>query len=116
MPIAEPDVEVPEGNYAKGQKLFKAKCQACHAVVKGIAASGPNLNGILSGSYPSAGDPKHTYSSALGKAGFTWTDKHMWAFLDNPKKHIPGNQMQFAGAKKAKEKSDLIEFLRQSNA
>ena len=54
MGIVEPNVEVPEGDVKKGQKLFKAKCGQCHTVNKGgESKSGPNLHGLfgkLSGS------------------------------------------------------------------
>jgi cytochrome c2 len=42
--IAEPDVEVPEGNVKKGAKLFKSKCAQCHTQTAAEGhKQGPNL-------------------------------------------------------------------------
>lgn len=44
----EPDVVVPEGNSAKGAKLFKSKCAQCHTLNKGMHAIGLNsFTGII---------------------------------------------------------------------
>ncbi|ETW34305.1 hypothetical protein PFTANZ_04985 [Plasmodium falciparum Tanzania (2000708)] len=34
MSRPEPQVQVPEGDYKKGAKLFKAKCAQCHTINK----------------------------------------------------------------------------------
>jgi cytochrome c len=44
-------------------------------------------------------------------SGITWSDKHLWMYLLNPGKHIPGNKMSFAGISGETEKAHLIAFL-----
>merc|ERR1712190_538677 len=110
MPIAEPDVEVPEGDVRKGAKLFKAKCAQCHPIEKGgNAKQGPPLWGLIgrqSGSVDGFG-----YSEANKNSGIVWSDKHLFEYLINPKKYMPGTKMVFAGIKKDKERADLIAFM-----
>eukprot|EP00931_Biecheleriopsis_adriatica_P114692 TRINITY_DN9060_c0_g1_i3.p1 TRINITY_DN9060_c0_g1~~TRINITY_DN9060_c0_g1_i3.p1 ORF type:complete len:115 (+),score=36.97 TRINITY_DN9060_c0_g1_i3:62-406(+) len=110
MPVPEPDIEVPEGDIKKGAKLFKAKCAQCHTIEKGgNVKQGPPLWGLIgrqSGTCDGFG-----YSEANKNSGIIWSDKHLYEYLLNPKKYIPGTKMVFAGIKKEKERADLIAFM-----
>merc|ERR1712190_657788 len=85
MPIAEPQVDVPEGDVKKGAKLFKAKCAQCHTIEKGgNSKQGPPLWGLIgrqSGTVDGFG-----YSEANKNSGIVWSDKHLFEYLINPKK------------------------------
>ena len=110
MGIPEPDVQVPEGDVKKGAKLFKAKCAQCHTVEKGgNAKQGPPLWGLMgrqSGTVEGFG-----YSEANKNSGIVWSGKHLFQYLIDPKKYMPGTKMVFAGVKKEGERADIVAFM-----
>lgn len=68
---------------AAGRKAFQ-HCANCHQVGPGARSDfGPQLNGILGRRAGSA--PDYAYSPALARAGFTWDEPRLAAFLrDHP--------------------------------
>ena len=103
---------------AKGERIARAKCTACHTLDKGqTAATGPNLYGIVGGKMGHMGDA-FNYSSAMKKmmaSNDTWTYENLWEFLGNPKAFMPGTAMTFVGLPKETERADVIAWLH-SNA
>ena len=78
---------MPEGNEAKGAKVFKTKCSQCHTVEAGGAhKQGPNLSGFY-GRQSGMADG-YSYSAANKKSGITWGDDTLFEYLENPKKYI----------------------------
>lgn len=105
-------IALAEGDAAKGERVFK-KCQACHAVGEGAEnKTGPVLNGLMG---RTAGVLEgYDFSPAMkafGEGGKTWTVEELDAFLANPRKHLEGTKMSFAGLRKEQERADVIAYL-----
>ncbi|WP_106752764.1 c-type cytochrome [Pannonibacter carbonis] len=97
---------------AGGEKAAK-KCAACHSFDKGGANKvGPNLWGIVD--RKPASHEGFSYSAAMvafGESNPAWTLEQLYAFLQNPKAHVPGTSMGFAGLKKSEERADMIVYM-----
>ena len=52
------------------------------------------------------------YSGPLKAKGGDWSYEELNAFITNPKAHIPGTIMAFAGIPQAGERADLLAYLR----
>jgi len=107
-----------DGDATKGAAVFK-KCAACHAVGPDAKNKvGPVLNGIVDAKWGHLGDG-YAYSKPLldGAAeGKVWDVATLDAYLEAPKKIIPGGKMAFPGLRKADERADVIAYLATFNA
>jgi cytochrome c len=59
--------------------------------------------------------PGFSYSPALtatGEAGLVWTEEQLDRFLAAPEDMLPGNQMGFFGLRDARDRADLIAYLK----
>ncbi|ORX73310.1 cytochrome c [Linderina pennispora] len=102
-----------EGNAKNGAKLFKTRCAQCHTVdAAGANKVGPKLHGIFG--RQSGTVEGYQYTDANVKAGVTWTEDSLFDYLENPKKYIPGTKMAFAGFKKAKDRNDVVTYLKEA--
>ena len=100
-------------SFEKGGTIYK-KCGACHNYEKGGKSKiGPNLWNIIN--RLKASSESFTYSNALAEFGGNWTYEELNNFLYKPKEYIKGTKMNFAGLKKAKDRADLIMWLRQQS-
>jgi len=85
------------------------KCASCHKLT-GSNGVGPYLNGVVGRNHGSVAD--YTYSEAMAaKSAEPWTPEALFAFLENPKKAIPGTKMAFAGLPKPEDRANVIAYL-----
>jgi len=94
------------GDATRGEKLF-ARCSACHSI-DNQTKFGPQLSGVLNrvaGTLPGA-----HYSKALSSSGITWTAQELDAFLEAPRKKVPGTIMT-TSVPDSQDRADIIAFL-----
>jgi cytochrome c len=91
-----------------GKQVF-SQCSVCHSV-DGTNGAGPTLKGIVGSK---AGEvPGFRFSRAMKGSSVSWDDKALDAFLADPQKVIPGNVMPFSGLADAKQRADVIAYLK----
>ncbi len=99
-------------NAARGERLYRA-CVACHSLEPNRNMTGPSLAEVWnrkSGSLASF--PR--YSPALKSGGIIWNDDTLDEWIKDPQHFIPGNTMTFPGMKDARERADLLTFLKEA--
>ena len=92
-------------------KMKFGMCRSCHTIVPGGAnLTGPNLHGVFG---RKAGTLEgYNYSDAVKSAGFVWDAEHLDKWLAEPRTFLPGTKMSFAGLRDAKDRTDLIAYLK----
>ncbi len=115
-PVGEPAAPAPEapvqaaGPDPSAQPKALAQCKVCHTFDEGGRNGvGPNLWNAHGN--PAGGKGDFAYSSALREANITWDDATLDAYLENPRKVIPGGKMAFAGLKQADDRASVIAYL-----
>ena len=97
------------GNAGTGEALFN-RCAICHSNAKGAAnRMGPNLFGVVGRKAGSVAG--FSYSTAMKKAGFVWTVPKLDAYLADPQKVVPGNNMPLAGISDGQQRADIAAYL-----
>lgn len=99
VPACDPD----------GQRLFAAKCAACHSLSEGVHGVGPSLAGVMGRAVGSS--PEYLYSPAMESAGFAWSEPALDEFLKQPMSLLPGTTMAFGGLRRDDERAALICWL-----
>ena len=113
-PKAEPEQPIEtllaSASVPRGEEATK-KCLSCHTFEKGGPNRiGPNLWGVVG--RPRGSEPGFNYSAAMKAKGGKWTFEDLNKFLTSPRMEIPGTAMTFAGISRARERADVIDYLR----
>ena len=111
---AELTAELPApfntGDPEAGKQVF-AVCAACHTIGDGQPSTvGPNLHGVFGAKVGHKTDFK--YSPGLLATGWTWDAERIAAWVTAPTTLVPGTKMAFIGVKDAKQRTDLIAYLK----
>jgi cytochrome c len=100
------------GDAARGERLFRA-CAACHSLQADRSMTGPSLSGLWNRKAGSLSSFDR-YSSALASSGIIWDDMSLDPWIADPEHFIPGNTITFPGVKDARQRTDLLAFLKES--
>jgi len=111
LALSSPAIAEP-GDAARGQRNFRV-CAPCHSLETDRNMTGPSLAGLWgrkAGSLPSF----ERYSDALKASGIIWDDRSLDGWLTDPDGMVPDNEMSFNGIKDARDRADLLAFLREA--
>ena len=93
---------------AAGRALFQ-QCTACHSILgDGV---GPNLHGVY-GRRAGSLNEFQGYSPAMKASNIVWDERQLDGFLTNPAAKVKGTGMMFPGISDAKERKEIVEFLK----
>jgi cytochrome c len=93
---------------AAGGMAFQ-QCAECHSPSNADGA-GPGLKDVVG--RRAGSKPGFVYSSAMKKATVVWDAATLDAFLADPRAVVPGTTMAYAGDDDAKERADLVAYLK----
>lgn len=114
MAAAEPSfLKNPEA-MTNGERQFSRKCSICHSLSPdNQRRAGPTLHGIFG---RRAGTlPGYTYSETLQDSDIIWDAETINALFDEgPDHYIPGSKMPMQRITQARDRDDLVEFLRRA--
>src|SRR5580700_10696992 len=105
-------VAFSDGNSARGQRAFGA-CATCHSLQPDQNMTGPSLAGLWNRKAGSVASFSR-FSPALKSANIVWNDKTLDDWITDPQHLVPGNQMTFPGVKDARQRADLLAFLKEA--
>jgi cytochrome c len=93
---------------AEHGKIVFQTCAACHSDKPD--AIGPSLRGVYGRKAGAREDFR--YSAAMQRAGFTWDEADLRAYIKDPQGKVKGNRMPFAGLSSDRDIDDVIAYLK----
>lgn len=99
-----------------GERQFARKCSICHTLTEGSARrAGPSLHAVFGREAGSV--PDYSYSETLRRSDIVWTETTIDAlFGQGPDHFIPGSKMPMQVIAEARDRADLIAYLRDATA
>ena len=108
--VAELPAPYNAGDIANGKKVFMV-CKTCHTLNEGGSnMTGPNLWGVFGRKAGSAAG--FNYSDGVKALGYTWDAQKIDTWITNPKAVVAETKMSFVGVKDAKDRADVIAYLK----
>lgn len=107
------EILAPSANAAPATQkpVAFAQCAVCHKVDKsGTNGIGPNLFGVYNAQ--AGAKEGFNFSPAMKKWGKKLDDTTLDAFLENPRKSVPGTRMAYAGLRDAAKRKAIIDWLK----
>ena len=95
---------------ARGARLYK-RCQTCHTLEQdGRHRVGPNMWNL----FGSTADQREgfAYSKAMSESGIVWDEETLSAYIENPRKFMPGNRMSYAGLRKPEDRAAVLAYIK----
>jgi len=99
------------GDPKAGEAVY-SRCLGCHALE--YNRTGPKHCGLLGRRAGTV--PGFDYSPAMKRSKLVWSEKTLERFLADPPATVPGTTMTYAGVPDAKERADLIAYLKRQGA
>lgn len=99
------------GDPRAGAAIYE-RCAACHSLTHDRA--GPRHCGLFGRRAGSV--PGFEYSQAMKRSKIVWNERSLDRFLAAPMAAVPGTSMGYAGIADAKERADLIAYLKDAGA
>ena len=102
----------PPDEMSNGERQFARKCSICHTLTPdGERRAGPSLHGVFGRKAGSL--PGYPYSEAMRTNGIVWNTSTIDKLFElGPDFYTPGSKMPMQRITAAKDRADLLEFLK----
>lgn len=111
-PLAEAEQGLDEKiKIEAGGAFFASECQRCHSITADRQTYGPPLENVIG--RPAGSVEGYAYSPALAKAGFTWTEGALRAWMEDNQAFVPGTKMRHVGVSDPVVQAFILAWLKQ---